>query len=122
MEDVEFSISFASCFYNDIVGLKVNCNTLINPQKVTSDRVLGITYLGAYQNNKALWVGEKDNKKQFPKLLIGKKVTLNIMLNGKWRLFNVDLEKGKIVFIENCSNGAIQELSIKQFKEPVLLD
>jgi hypothetical protein len=40
----EFSISFAACFQNDLVGLKVNGKTLIISQKVTSDPVLGIDY------------------------------------------------------------------------------
>lgn len=122
MEDFEFSISFAACFQNDKVGLKINGTTLINSQKVTSNPVLGLTHLEAYQDNKALWVIKNDIKQQFPLLPKGKKIVLNIMLNGKWREFNVDMEKGKIIFIDNCLQGSKQDLSIKQFKEMVLLD
>jgi hypothetical protein len=122
-EGFEFSISFAACFQNDLVGLKVNGKTLIRTQKVTSDPVLGITHLSAYQDNKAVWVTNKDTKQQFPLFANNKMVKLNIMLNVKWSDFNVDLEKGKIIFIDNCFlQGTRQELTIKQFRKTVLLD
>lgn len=101
----------------------MNGKTLITSQKVTSDPVLGITHLGAYQDNKSVWVTIKGTKQQFPLLAKSKLVTLKIMLDGKWSKFDVDLEKGKIIFIDNCFlKGTRQQLTIKQFRETVLLD
>jgi len=85
--------------------------------------VLGITPLGVYQDNRAVWVTNKDNKLQFPLLVKDEQVALNIMLNGKWTAFKVNLEKGKIILVNYCfSPGIKQKLTIEQHKETVLLD
>jgi hypothetical protein len=124
-EDFTYSIVFASCFQKDLVGLRVNGITLISSQIVSSDPVIGITQLGAYQDDKAVWVANKTDKKSLPLLTIKDSILVEVMLNGKWTKFSIDLKDGKIIFIDNCfvleDGDRIQKVTLKQHKETVLL-
>ena len=68
-----------------------------------------------------------ESKKQKKALIVEDEadmcLLLNIMLNGKWTAFKVNLEKGKIILVNYCfSPGIKQKLTIEQHKETVLLD
>jgi hypothetical protein len=80
----------------------------------------------AYQDNKAVWVANKTDKKSLPLLTIKESILLEVMLNGKWTRFYVKLKGGKVIFIDNCfvleHGNREQKVTIKQHKETVLLD
>ena len=124
-EDFKYSIVFASCFQNDLVGLKVNDTTLISSQRVSSDPVIGITQLGAYQDNEGVWVANKTEKKKLPLMAVRDNISLEVMLNGSWTKFYIVLKEGKIIFIDNCfvqeHGRKKQKLTVKQHKETVQL-
>jgi hypothetical protein len=121
----KYSIVFAACFQNDLVELKINEVLLISSQKITSDLGNGVTGLAVYQDDKAIWVSNKVNKEQFPLLTVKKSILLDITLNGKSTIFNVDFKKGRIIFIDNCfvnSGGTRKQiLTIRQYKKTVPL-
>jgi hypothetical protein len=124
-EDFTYSIVFASCFQNDLVGLKVNDTTLISSQNISSDPVRGITQLGTYQDKEGVWVANKTEKKKLPLMTIREMILLEVMLNGSWTKFYLDLKEGKIIFIDNCfveeHGERKQKLTVKQHKETVQL-
>lgn len=120
-----YSIVFASCFQNDSVGLKLNGATLINSSFVSSDSGRGITALAAYQDSHAGWLINKNEKKRLPMVIIKRKIALEVMLNGTWSKFYINLKKGKIMFINNCLvkdlEGRNQKLTVEQYKRNVQL-
>ncbi|HEY9362587.1 MAG TPA: hypothetical protein VIQ00_04960 [Chitinophagaceae bacterium] len=124
-QDFAYSIVFASCFQNDFVGLKVNDTTLISSQKVSSDPITGITQLSAYQDKRAVWVVDETDKKRFVLMTVGNNISIDVMLNGSSTKFYINLKDGKIIFIDNCFVQELgkrkQKVTIKQFKETVLL-
>jgi hypothetical protein len=125
-KDFLYSISFAECFKKDVVGLKLNGKMVIKARQVTSNPVLGITKLGAYQDSEAIWASDENFSEKQPPLTIADTLDLSIYLNGKWKTFTINLNRGKILFINHCafgdSSSTESSLTIDQYKDKVLLD
>jgi len=112
--NLKFSVLFGSCFQNDQVGLKINSVEFVAASQISSDSINSITRLSAYQDNSAVWVTENDKKTKYSALTLERRLQLDIMLNGAWKKFNIDLRKGKIILINNClrKKGVTTERSL----------
>jgi hypothetical protein len=123
----QFSIQFASCFDNDMVGLKINGTKIFDSlQMTTYDKVIDITDIGVYQDDKGLWFVNSKQKENQRKISVKDSLILDVTLNGQLNTFHLPLNKGKIVFINYCfvksNNTTKKKLTIAQYTKPVQLD
>jgi hypothetical protein len=125
--EFEFSIRFASCFKNDIVGLRINEVQIFDTLQITTfDKIIDITEIVVYQNDKGLWFINGKQKQQLDKILIRDTLFCGINLNGNLQDFKLALKKGKIIFFDNCyvkaNNTTQKKLTIHQFKKKIELE
>ncbi len=124
----DFTIMIASCFDSDTVDIKINGQEIINNAVVTSDFSTGLTRLFLYQNEDGLFAfWENNNKKRLNRINSKREISFDIFINGTRTTKTINLKKGKIVFVDNCSikddNGQFTEhVTFRQFKRKVTVE
>lgn len=125
-DDFVYSITFAGCFDNDKVALKLNGLAIIETTFVNSNPVLSITNVGVFQNKKGIWLSSGDKKQRFPPIGVSDSLSISIFLNGGWNDFKVDLRNGKTMLINACFEQLRgknkRKVTVDQHKGTVLLD
>jgi hypothetical protein len=122
----DFSLTIASCFHGDTVRIKINGVELTNNEIVESDFVLGITKLDIFQDNDGLWIIRGQEKIKKNRIEFNKTVSVDVVVNGKETKKEINIKKGKIIFVNNCfvkdkDGQARQRLTFEQYKKTVAL-
>ncbi len=124
----DFVLIIGSCFQSDTLTIQISGQQLVDNVIVESDPVTGVARLSIFQDKDRLWVlmGEKD-KIKLDRLELKKEIPITIFVNGTKTTLTINLKKGKIVLVDNCSvkldNGQISKrLTFRQHKKPVTLE
>jgi len=124
----DFTVMIASCFDSDTLDIKINGQEIIDNAVVTSDFSTGLTKVFLYQAEDGLFVfRENNNKKKLNRIDSKRDISIDIIINGTQTTKTVNLKKGKIVFVDNCSvkgdNEQITEqVTFRQFKKKVTVE
>jgi hypothetical protein len=125
-DDFDYSIAFAGCFENDKVALKLNGIVVMEPVRVTSNPVLGITKVGVFQDKEAAWFSSGDKTQKLSPISVNDSLSISVSLNGRWNDFKIDLRRGKTMLINACLeqiDGKNKRMvTVDQHKGTVLLD
>jgi len=123
-----FSVVVASCFHSDTVGLNINGNVVIDNEIASSDFSTGVTNIAVYQTDGGLFTfsGNDDGKRLNP-VEFKRNITVEILVNGIRTIRTIDLKKGKIIFVDNCSfeeakGQTSKRVMFKQFRKTVALE
>jgi len=124
----DFTVMIASCFESDSLDIKVNGQDIISDVIATSDFSTGATKVFLYQAEDGLFVfWENNSKKRLNRLEFKRNITIAIFINGTKTTKTIDLKKGKIILVDNCSvkaeNGQTsKQVTFGQFKKQVTLE
>lgn len=107
-----FEIDFQDGFKNDLIGLKIEDEVILKNVKVTSDPYDGVANIDGLTGSEIKYIAfdcfksknnlliQREGKTELLKKLKAPKgdvLTMDVMLNGKWFRFNVDLSQGKYI-------------------------
>jgi hypothetical protein len=124
----DFSIIIASCFESaDIVEIKLNDTDICRMTDLKSDFATGLTDLRVYQDDEGLWIINRHEKIKKDKLTIGKRLKLDVTVNGEINSKELNLKKGRIIFVDNCymragTDKILKTNSINQHKKQVIIE
>lgn len=124
----DYTVMIASCFDSDTLDIKINGQEIIDNAVVTSDFSTGLTKVFLYQAEDGLFVfRENNNKKRLNRIDSKRDISIDIIINGTQTTKTINLKKGIIVFVDNCSvkgdNGQIsKQVTFRQFKKKVTLE
>jgi hypothetical protein len=110
------------------LNIKINGQEIIDNAVVTSDFSTGLTKVSLYQAEDGLFVfWENNNKKRLNRIESKQDISIDIVINGTRTTKMINLRKGKIVFVDNCSvkgdNGQItKQVTFRQFKKKVTVE
>jgi len=126
LNDIDFNIILASGFESDTISLKVNNNNIIESEIITSNLSLGLTGLSVYQNKNNLVVISNNEKALKEKVLLDKKIDIEVNVNNKVYFKTINLKKGKNIFIDFDdyidNEIVIKKIFFRQYKKTVIVE
>ena len=102
-EDFDYSIVFGGCFEKDIVSLKINNTSIFNDYKVENKNVIKKGNLSLTQAKKKIYLFYNGQQKVKEKVNFSYYLNIDVTVNKRINKFQIDLRKGKVILIENCS-------------------
>jgi hypothetical protein len=116
-----FYITFGSCFHSNNLDLKIGNHFEIKNINLVSDFATGIVLDKSisYNGSDLKFIVENKEMYREPYKVINRKLTIQAKNGADITQFEVDLAKGKYIFIENC--GTMRPLELKQYrKKPIV--
>ena len=124
-EDFDYSIVFGGCFEKDIVSLKINNTPIFNDYMVENKNAIKKGNLGLTQAKKKIHLFYNGNQKERARVNFSYYLNIDVTVNKRINKFQIDLRKGKVLLIENCSqqnsSKKIKKLTIEQLQDQVIL-
>ena len=124
-EDFDYSIVFGGCFEKDIVSLKINNTSIFNDFKVENKNAIKKGNLSLTQAKKKIHLFYNGKQRVKASVNVSYHLNIDVTVNKRINKFQIDLRKGKVLLIENCSeqesSEEVKKLTIEQLQDQVIL-
>jgi hypothetical protein len=120
---LDYSIVFGGCFENDLVSLKINKRPVLKSFQVENRNAIKKGNLSLTQSPDGITLFYNGTEIKKSGVRIGFLIDIEVEVNKQVKKFKVDLRKGKVVVIENCTANTTskeKKITLEQLQEPMI--